>query len=128
MEKVEYTSEIVSLIQKGEKLEAIAEIRKNYSISLVEAKNMVNTYKGGEEFYFLSTDDNDKTIETNSSISEATTTPKEVIPFACPNCGSTCVHKSMGGKAENIAAVVGAKLIKKLYWGITASMLEVKVN
>ena len=44
MEKVEYTSEIVSLIQKGEKLEAIAEIRKNYSISLVEAKNMVNTY------------------------------------------------------------------------------------
>ena len=48
MEKVEYTSEIVSLIQKGEKLEAIAEIRKNYSISLVEAKNMVNTYKGGE--------------------------------------------------------------------------------
>lgn len=44
MEKVEYTSEIVSLIQKGEKLEAIAEIRKNYGISLVEAKNMVNTY------------------------------------------------------------------------------------
>ena len=117
MEKVEYTSEIVSLIQKGEKLEAIAEIRKKYGISLVEAKNMVNTYKGGEEFYFLSTDDNDKTIETNSSISEATTTPKEVIPFACPNCGSTCVHKSMGGKAENVAAVVGAKLIKKAVLG-----------
>lgn len=112
MEKVEYTSEIVSLIQKGEKLEAIAEIRKKYGISLVEAKNMVNTYKGGEEFYFLSTDDNDKTIETNSSISEPTTTPKEVIPFACPNCGDTQVHKSIGGHAEQMAAWATVKGIK----------------
>lgn len=118
MEKVEYTSEIVSLIQKGEKLEAIAEIRKNYGISLVEAKNMVNTYKGGEEFYFLSTDDNDKTIETNSSISEPTTTPTrsvkvqtKVLPFACPNCGDTQVHKSIGGHAEQMATWAAAKVV-----------------
>lgn len=48
---------------------------------------------------------------------EETTIPKEVIHFACPNCGSTCVHKSIGGKAENVAAVVGAKLIKKAVLG-----------
>ena len=48
---------------------------------------------------------------------EETTIQKEVIHFACPNCGSTCVHKSMGGKAENVAAVFGAKLIKKAVLG-----------
>ena len=32
--------------------------------------------------------------------------------FYCPNCGSTDVNKSIGGKVEHAAAYGGVKLVK----------------
>ena len=119
MSKLKYTPRIVELISSGQKLCAIKEAKERYYISLETAKNMIDAYKSGDEYYddselcsFSTTKQENKKAEgaVSTLIKEDVGKPN-VLPFACPNCGDTHVHKSIGGHVEQAAAWGGAKLL-----------------
>lgn len=132
MKKLEYTPFILSLLKQGKKLQAVKFAKELYGLSLVDAKNMIDSYHpGGDNFYVMDEPDITSSISQNKDEGKSTTvkesiteeTPKPVVisedmlPYCCPNCGSSQVEKSLGGKLEHAAAWATTKAVKSYVMG-----------
>lgn len=133
MKAIEYTPKILTLIRAGKKLEAIKEAKDFYGISLVEAKNMINSYQPGGNNYYTTSELNDtpeystdvvtgtKPVESTPHVRQenqrAVNTNEDLLPYCCPNCGSTQVQKSIGGKLEHATLWAATKAAKSYILG-----------
>jgi len=86
MKAIEYTPKILTLIRAGKKLEAIKEAKDFYGISLVEAKNMINSYQPGGNNYYTTMELND-TPEYTPDIDEPIFKRTMKKKFICAVCG-----------------------------------------
>lgn len=125
MKTIEYTSEIIKEIKNGSNLTAIKYARDTYGLSLPEAKKMIEAYKPGITT-FTSSELSDDSIHDEVIPQQEKQQEKRLLAYCCPNCGSEQIHKSIGGKAEHVAAWGATKFIKSAllgdYGGLTGGV------
>ncbi len=111
--KSDYTPEIAKLINEGKIQDAVLKVKDMYGLSAEDAKKMIDNYPQSKT--------STRSVEPNSPVKQeivqSATNDENILPFCCPNCGSSQVSKSIGGKLEHAAAWGVTKAAKSYFMG-----------
>lgn len=111
--KSDYTPEIAKLINEGKIQDAVPKVKDMYGLSAEDAKKMIDNYPQSKT--------STRSVEPNSPVKQeivqSATNDENILPFCCPNCGSSQVSKSIGGKLEHAAAWAATKGLKSFIFG-----------